>query len=121
MDPYLERAGLWGGFHSNLYNRIQTALNRQLPEGYFADVEEYVWLETDTSDERRLLGKPDVFVSDTNGAPARTSSGGGIASLAQPVRVTLPGSPKAKAPAGQNRRARSRTGGDRDRSVKSLE
>ncbi len=97
MDPYLAPPRLWGGFHTNLYTRIQTALNSQLPNGYFADIDEYVWLQEDQSEERQLLGKPDTFVTDKNGTPPTIASGkGGIATMPPPVQVTLPKAKKRK-------------------------
>jgi hypothetical protein len=97
MDPYLESSVFWGGFHSNLYSRIQTVLNRRLPEGYFAEVDEYVWLETDQSEERQLLGKPDTYITDKNRSSAPIVSGRGrIATMPEPVQVTLPKAKKRK-------------------------
>jgi hypothetical protein len=89
MDPYLEDPVFWAGFHANLNPRIQAALNRMLPAGYYADIDEYVWLQTDEPESRARLGRPDVFVTDRNGAGA-PGNGGGVAVLAEPVLVTLP-------------------------------
>jgi hypothetical protein len=96
MDPYLESPSFWGGFHSNLYNRIQTALNAQLPDGYYADIEEYVWLQEDQSEERLLLGRPDAFVTEKNGRSAPSSGKGGVATYSLPERVSLPKAAKRK-------------------------
>jgi hypothetical protein len=90
MDPYLESHVFWGGIHANLNTRIQTALNRSLPEGYYADIDEYVWLQADDPDERRRLGKPDAFISDQNGSEKAPQGRGGTAMLTAPVTVTLP-------------------------------
>jgi hypothetical protein len=89
MDPYLERPGLWAGFHVRLYNAISTALNRTLPPGYFADIDEYVWLAADDPTDRRRLGKPDAFVTDRNGASGSPRGGGAVA-VAPSVETTLP-------------------------------
>ena len=97
LDPYLECNGLWAGFQSNLYNRIQTALNQKMPDGYYAEIDEYVWLETEQCDERLLLGKADAFLSDKNGTPLDMTWGqGGVATTSEAVRVTFPKAKKRK-------------------------
>jgi len=98
MDPYLENPVFWAGFHANLCGRIQTALNLSLPEGYFAEIDEYVWLQAEEEDERLLLGKPDTFVTDKNGAhsKSRKDEKVGVMVLAPPVEVTLPNAKKKK-------------------------
>ena len=47
MNPYLEKPARWTGFHNSLIDRIRTALNQTLPERYFADVEERVYILPD--------------------------------------------------------------------------
>jgi hypothetical protein len=89
MDPYLEDPGYWGGFHAKLIASACAAINRELPPGYYADIDEYVWLEGDDTDEREVLGKPDTFVSDDNGSPVPAGTGGAVV-LSPPVVVTLP-------------------------------
>jgi hypothetical protein len=86
MDPYLESPVYWGGFHAKLIAALSTALNGTLPAGYYAEIDEHVWLQADAPDDRRLLGKPDTFVTAANG----TAAGGRVA-LAEPTaHVTLP-------------------------------
>jgi hypothetical protein len=97
MDPYLESSVFWGGFHTRLYNSISNSLNSRLPDGYFAEMDEYIWLQEDQSEEEQLLGKPDAFVTAKNGLSSPVSSGrGGLATELAPVHVTLPKANKKK-------------------------
>jgi hypothetical protein len=103
MDPYLETPRLWGGLHTNLYTRIQTALNQSLPSGYYADIDEYVWLQEEQLEDqledqpmrRKLFGKPDVQVIARNGKSLSPQKGG-TATIPPPVQVTLPKARKRK-------------------------
>lgn len=70
MDPYLENPIRWAGVHLNLISGIQAELNRQLPDGIVAEIDQYVWV-TDDAGDRELLGNPDTFVTgphQANGA-----------------------------------------------------
>lgn len=89
MDPYLENPVYWGGIHAKLINAINTALNRDLPEGYFADIEEHIWLQIEEPEDRELIGKPDLFVTRTNGK-SHNGMSGGIAVLEPTVHAVLP-------------------------------
>jgi len=97
MDPYLEAPAFWSGFHLRLIAAISTELNRHLPERYYAEIDEYVWLHTE-DDGTELLGKPDVFVPDKNGSHTKTRGGqpNSAAVLAPPVDVTMPRAKKRK-------------------------
>ncbi len=63
MDPYLETEAGWGGFHQAYVVAVQAELNRFLPDGYRAQIDEYVWVQ-DESEERASRVKPDSFVPD---------------------------------------------------------
>ena len=39
MDPYLEDAAFWKGFHAKLIVAISASITKALPAGYYADVE----------------------------------------------------------------------------------
>ena len=62
MNPYLENAAFWPGFHSALINAIADALNAVLPPGFAADVEERLYV-TMPFGERQII--PDVLVSSS--------------------------------------------------------
>lgn len=94
MDPYLESPVFWGGFHTRLITAISETLNARLPDRYFAEIDEYVWLEDQPPGERERLGEPDAFLTEKNGAPGEVTEHGpapvAVAIIAPAVRVTLP-------------------------------
>jgi len=91
MDPYLEEPAFWGGLHTRLIAALDGALGRMLPKGYYADVDEHVWLQAEEPEERRLLGRPDNFVTHRNGSSAlRQQVGGGVAVAEPTTEAVLP-------------------------------
>lgn len=68
MDPYLEDPAYWSGFHSTFIVYLRSELKRLLPDGYYADVEQHVWVEEEPpTGRRRPFAYPDVYVADTGG------------------------------------------------------
>ncbi len=63
MDPYLEDPAFWKGFHTTFLVYLRKGLRARLPKGYYADVEQHIWLEGDEPDERVAFAYPDAFVS----------------------------------------------------------
>ncbi|MBI4607143.1 MAG: DUF4058 family protein [Planctomycetes bacterium] len=86
MDPYLEHPSVFPDLHDSLMVGLKEALQPLLPERYFAQTREDVWLE--------LAGRyvePDVNVlRASSGADTREPS-------AQPSAVAVATQPKAKA------------------------
>ncbi len=73
MDPYLEDAAFWKGFHTKMIVAISASITRALPAGYYADVEQHVWLQDEDFDVRETFSYPDAYVaghSNTDGAVA---------------------------------------------------
>jgi hypothetical protein len=85
MNPYLEDPDIWPDFHGSFLMELRSKLNQTLPAGYVARWDRYVWV--DEGDEERLLGKPDVFVSEPG---LLASQDTGTALLSAPATVTLP-------------------------------
>ncbi len=88
MDPYLEHPAYWSGFRSTFIVHIRSALTRALPKGYYADVEQHVWLEGDDPDERHPFAKPDGYVAEREGG-----DGSAVATIPATIastEVTLP-------------------------------
>lgn len=90
MDPFLEDPVIFPGFHDRLIIYLSEALQPLLPEPYFAETGERVWVEVTS----RYIG-PDVHVLRPNGpAVGEEPSGGGVALAApphiRPVVVTVP-------------------------------
>lgn len=76
MDPYLEDPAFWSGFHSRFIVAVSAALTHVLPKGYYADVEQHVWLQGDEIDEREPFAIPDSYIAGSGGtaAPTMTAS-----------------------------------------------
>ena len=94
MDPYLEDPTYWSGFHARFIVAVSAALTRVLPRGYYADVEQHVWLRGDDSDDRLPFAVPDAYVADRG-------DGGGVATavaVAPSTEVTLPKPARRKGP-----------------------
>jgi hypothetical protein len=89
MDPYLEGT-LWPDVHGSLIYRIRAALVAALPAGYFAIVDQYVWLGEGEPEQKSRRGQPDVFViNGSSPHPARTARV--TAAIAEPtIQVQLP-------------------------------
>jgi hypothetical protein len=90
MNPYFEDVDIWPDFHGSFLIELRTRLNLILPTGYVARWDRYVWVDEDQ--QERLLGRPDVFVSQTNISPPPSA---GAAVLTGPATVLLP-MPEAK-------------------------
>jgi len=90
MDPYLEGA-LWPDVHGSLIYTIRAALASRLPEGYFANIDQYVWLGENEPEILTRRGKPDAYVS--NGATTSTPPSNSSVAVAEPtlhVRLPMP-------------------------------
>lgn len=63
MDPYLESPSYWKGFHTTFLVYLRKSLRSRLPDGYYAEVEQHIWLESDAPEGRRPFAYPDAFVT----------------------------------------------------------
>ncbi len=61
MNPYLERPGVWVGFHNKLASELQTLLTQRLPAGYYAELGEEIYLRADDADDASSA-RPDVWI-----------------------------------------------------------
>lgn len=84
MNPYLEDPALWGDVHHTLISAIRRQLNRVLPEGYVALIQERVYVEL--GEERRHY-LPDVSVSVTRRAAQPSASATAVADA--PVHIEI--------------------------------
>ncbi len=85
MDPYLEDPWIWPDFHLTFAVGLRTELNRRLPTGYVALVDRYVWAWEPETEERKRLGKLDVFFTGEGESRAPAA-----AAVAAPVEIVLP-------------------------------
>jgi hypothetical protein len=79
MDPYLESPDWFPGLHDSLIIFMKGTLQRSLPESYYAESSQRVWLEH----TRRHI-EPDVEVVQSGRRPRKRRRGGSLALLAEP-------------------------------------
>lgn len=87
MDPYLENPALWPDFHAGMIVAMRAELNRKLPPGYAARIDRHVWIHEPDANERRLLGKPDVYIAQPSREQKEFSA---TAIKTAPQTITLP-------------------------------
>ncbi len=58
MDPYLEDAAFWSGFHTTMIVAMSGSINKALPAGYYADIEQHVWLQDEEFDVHESFNHP---------------------------------------------------------------
>jgi hypothetical protein len=90
MNPYLEHPEDWPDFHGAFLFALRAAINAVLPDRYVALVDRHVWLHDPDSEERLLLGIPDVTTVNEGGANEGTTAA--VLEVA-PITVTLPAVP----------------------------
>jgi Protein of unknown function (DUF4058) len=84
MDPFVEGYG-FGPLHGGMIFCLQQALQPQLPQDYYASLQERVWI-----DAARWI-EPDVKISRDRSKRPRVDIGTGeVATLAKPVVITIP-------------------------------
>jgi hypothetical protein len=89
MNPYLEQEDQWHSFHEWFIPRLAEVLVGKTPSRYLVKLDESVYLHELSSEERRLLGRPDVMVLDGSGVASDPKSGAATAGLA-PIYAKLP-------------------------------
>jgi hypothetical protein len=92
MDPFLENPAFFPGLHDRLIAYLGEALQAQLPEPYYAEIADRLWVEV----SERPIG-PDIDVLRGEGGPRGTKESGdrmaaGVLSALRlkPVLVTVP-------------------------------
>jgi len=89
MDPFLEHPSVFPGLHDRLIAYLSESLQSRLPEPYFSEIGERLWVET--SD--RSIGL-DVYVLEGEERDRDESDSGrvGLATVvrSQPIVVTVP-------------------------------
>lgn len=81
MDPYLEREEIWHDFHERFIPYAAAMLTPQVRPNYIVKLDEHVFIRELPAEERRLIGRSDVSLSQRSGstataapAPSRTSA-----------------------------------------------
>ena len=70
MDPFLEHPHFFAGLHGAMHTYIREALQARLPEPYFAEINERVWIETSAryvEPDTTVIQGVDVVRSETGG------------------------------------------------------
>jgi hypothetical protein len=97
MNPYLEQAHLWRGFHTSFLVHLVDAITPRLGGRYFVELEESLYIDP-SGDEPRLFAVADTAVAESEDD---AEGSGGVATatavVAAPVTVTVPGVTKKKA------------------------
>ena len=86
MNPYLEQEDVWSDFHNRFIPAAAEAIGLQVQPAYVVKIDQNVFVQEPTEEERELFGRPDVFV--TEGAGGRVATGGGVA-LVSPTRARI--------------------------------
>lgn len=87
MDPYLEQAASWGGFHSRFINTLSDVLGEQLPPTYIVNIEVHVYIE-DQETEESLSIVPDAYLVTAPEQGIATATAGGaitVPTLIEPI------------------------------------
>src|SRR5437867_25174 len=88
MNPYLEGEDTWHDFHQRFIPVAAEEIGRQVRPEYIVKVEQNVYVHEMPEGQRRLLGRPDVYVAEgTIKEPANTENS--AIALAAPARAQL--------------------------------
>jgi hypothetical protein len=66
MNPYLEHPSVWHDFHEAFCPALRDALTALVRPQYIVKIDEQVYLHELSAEERRLIGRPDVAIAETN-------------------------------------------------------
>jgi hypothetical protein len=88
MNPYLEDPALWGDVHHTLISAIRRQLNRALPKGYVALIEERIYLENEDALKQYI---PDVTVGRPRTPPQERHASTALADA--PIRIEIQSDP----------------------------
>jgi hypothetical protein len=86
MNPYLEQEDAWHDFHERFMPAAAAMLEPQVGDDYIVKIDENVYIHEVDADRPELLGRADVFVSQS----AETPRSAATALLHSPATVTLP-------------------------------
>jgi hypothetical protein len=87
MNPYLEKLDAWHDFHERFMPTAAAMIGPQVGPNYIVKIDEQIYVHDLFADERRLLGRGDVFVANVSSAASESA---GTAVLGAPAMVALP-------------------------------
>ena len=86
MNPWIEREGVWQGFHQRMIVRMGDAIAAQVDPRYFVMIEEHLYVQEEPERPYRSGARADVAIT-----PRMARDGGpSLATLEGPVQVRLP-------------------------------
>lgn len=77
MNPYLEHPSVWHDFHERFCPALSDALTALVRPQYIVKIDEQVYLHELSAEDRRLVGRPDVAITESG-------RGGGTAMATAP-------------------------------------
>lgn len=87
MNPYLEQEDAWRDFHDSFLPTARELLSPQVSPTYLVKLEQNLYIHERDTDQRQLLGRGDVSLSQVHGEPAR---GVAMEVVTAPSRILLP-------------------------------
>jgi hypothetical protein len=90
MNPYLEHEDAWHNFHVMFPTAVIAQLNPRVGPDYYLKADEHVYIHELPEGERKVLGRPDVFVGGNPSGKAGPQPATGVAIAAQPQELRLP-------------------------------
>jgi Protein of unknown function (DUF4058) len=74
MNPYLEQDRIWNDFHETFLPAFREVLVAKVRPKYFVRIEEHVFLHERSAEERLLVGRGDVTLSEGRGRLRETAT-----------------------------------------------
>jgi len=85
MNPYLERSSVWHDFHERFVPAMAEAVGAILDDNFVVRIDDHIFIHELTTEPRRLIGRPDVGISDIDSTNASTA----VSTIEAPAHVEL--------------------------------
>jgi hypothetical protein len=87
MDPYLEQEVVWHDFHEKFFPAAAAYLSAQVLPRYIVLIDENVYLHDLTTEEARLVDRPDLSMAPLSGSGSQSAA---VGVLEAPAQVLIP-------------------------------
>ena len=88
MNPYLEQDDAWHDFHQSFIPAVREVLSVLVAPRYIVKIDDHAYIHELSAEERRPLGRPDVFITPTGAGGGLAVPGAAV--LDAPVPLVLP-------------------------------
>lgn len=88
MNPYLEQDDTWHDFHQRLIPLVAEEIGRQVRPAYIVKVEQNIYVHELPEGQRKLLGRPDIYLAEGVGKKGSEAADSSVALMA-PARAQL--------------------------------